>query len=82
MDLKDQLELELLRLLTRRLVEFVDSRSGYDWRRALRASAATEPMDFSLTVEPGQDIDAALEAAIQRVTARLGIDRRDFPLLH
>ncbi|QDA36859.1 hypothetical protein E4191_22595 (plasmid) [Paracoccus liaowanqingii] len=81
MDLKDKFELELLRVITTRIIAAVDAQ-GYDWRDDLRAGAASDPIRFKTHAQPGQNIEEALEAAFKDVAIRLGFEPQDHLTRH
>lgn len=80
MDLKDRVELEILRVISSRIVDIIDSNTGYDWRSDLKDGHG--PMEFHLEIEPDENLDAALRVAMENVAARLKIHPRNFPILH
>ena len=81
MDLKDKFELELLRVITTRIIAAVDAQ-GYDWRDDLKASAASDPIRFQAHGKPGKNVGEALEAALKNVAIRLGFKQQDLPTRH
>lgn len=76
MNLKEQVELRLLRELVRRLSDILEENLHDDWRKIFIEGVKVRPISFDLQSDGSEDPKDATDAALNEVARLVGLDPR------
>lgn len=76
MNLKEQVELRLLRELARRLSEILEENLQDEWRQILIEGLRARPISFDVQSDGSEDPKDATDVALNEVARLVGLDPR------